>query len=185
MTPKQKAIEALELRKPEGLVPTFELEFQLTQELLGKEYHKGGVWEKATAKERDRMLHENAELYFDVARTLDYSIIMDTSSPDNDAITKTAKYIRELARDDYMIIVHGDATYSIPSGSNMVDTALAFFERPDEMKQKADQRVDNAIECGKELVDGGIDVLLCALITVSTMDRFSHQKCSVNSLLLI
>lgn len=161
MTPKQKAIEALELRKPEGLVPTFELEFQLTQELLGRDYQ--GMPENATAKERDRILHENAELYFDVARTLDYSIIMDTASPDNDAIIKTAKYIHELAGDDYMIIVHGDATYSIPSGSNMVDTAIAFFEKPDEMKERADQMVDGAIERGKKLVDGGIDgFALCA-----------------------
>ncbi len=42
MTPKQRAIIALERRPPPpGLVPTFELEFQLTQELLGKEFHTG------------------------------------------------------------------------------------------------------------------------------------------------
>jgi len=135
----------------------------ITQELLGREYHKGDVWKNATAKERDRMLHENAELYFNVARTLDYSIIMDTSSPDKESIIKTAKYIRELARDDYMIIVHGDGTYAIPSGSDMVDIAFAFFERPDEMKEKANQMVDNAIERGKQLVDGGLDgFALCA-----------------------
>jgi len=161
MTPKQRAIEALELRQPKGLVPTFELEFQLTQELLGRSYKR--VPDNATKKEREQILRENAQLYVDVAKTLDYSIIMDTSSPGNDGIIETAKYIRELSGDDYMIIVHGDATYSIPSGTNMVDTALAFFERPDDMKRRADQMVDNALERGKYLIDGGIDgFALCA-----------------------
>ena len=37
MTPREAIIEALHLRRPEGLVPHCELEFQLSQELLGKE----------------------------------------------------------------------------------------------------------------------------------------------------
>ena len=42
MKSRDRAIAALTLQPPPpGLVPTFELEFQLTQELLGKEYHEG------------------------------------------------------------------------------------------------------------------------------------------------
>jgi hypothetical protein len=32
MTPKERVIAALELRQPDDIVPTFELEFQLTDE---------------------------------------------------------------------------------------------------------------------------------------------------------
>jgi len=163
MTPKQKAITALELGQPEGLVPTLELQFQLTEELFGREYHVGGVWNKVTEKERDRMFHENAQLLVDVAKRLDYCIIMDTYSPDDDGHLRTVKLIRELAGDDYMIIVHGDATYSIPNGNNMTDFVVNLYERPDEMKRRADQMVTNALERGKKLVDGGMDgFALCA-----------------------
>ena len=34
MTPKDRAIAALELRQPDDIVPTFELEFQLTDEFF-------------------------------------------------------------------------------------------------------------------------------------------------------
>ena len=53
-TPKQNAITALECGIPEGLVPTFELEFQLTQELLGVEYHVGAVWQSATKNREEK-----------------------------------------------------------------------------------------------------------------------------------
>jgi uroporphyrinogen decarboxylase len=162
-TPKQNAITALERGIPDGLVPTFELEFQLTSELLCKEYHAGGVWNDAAGKERDLMFHENAELFVEVAETLDYSIIMDTKSPGEAGIIRNAKLIREMVGDKYLLIVHGDATYSIPDGDRMADFAVRMFERPDEMKRRADRMVDGAIERGKRLMDGGIDgFALCA-----------------------
>jgi len=161
MTPKQKAITALELGQPEGLVPTLELQFQLTEELFGRSYRGG--WDKASEKERDKMFHENAQLLVDVARRLDYCIIMDSYSPGDDGYIRTAKLIRELAGDDYIIIVHGDATYSIPGGGNMTDFVVQLYEQPDEVKRRADQMVTNALERGKKLVDGGIDgFALCA-----------------------
>ncbi len=164
VTPKGRAIAALELKKPvPGLVPTFELEFQLTQELLGKEYHAGNEWKEASSGERDRMLRENAELFVEVCETLDYSIIMDVKSPDEDGLIDTAKLIHELAGDDYMIICHGDATYSIPSGENMTDFVTKLFEHGDEVKREADDMVTQALERGKRLVDNGIDgFALCA-----------------------
>ncbi len=36
MNPKERVIAALELREPDDIVPTFELEFQLTSEFFGK-----------------------------------------------------------------------------------------------------------------------------------------------------
>jgi len=164
MKPKERAIAALELREPpEGLVPTFELEFQLTQELLGKEYHKGNAWRGVTRAERDRMLHENAELLVEVGERLDYCILMDTCSPDVEGHIETARLIKELSGDRFLVIVHGDATYAIPDGNHMVEYALWFAEKPDEAKRVADERVTAALERGRRLVDGGIDgFALCA-----------------------
>jgi uroporphyrinogen decarboxylase len=121
------------------------------------------VWQNATAQERDRMLHENAELFVEVAERLDYCAIMDTASPDLEAQIETVRLIRELAGDKYLLIVHGDATYAIPDGTNMIEAAVAFFERGDEMKANADRMVDGAMERAKRLIDGGMDgFALCA-----------------------
>ena len=162
-TPKQNAITALDGGIPEGLVPTFELEFQLTQELLGKEYHIGSVWQHATEKEREKMFHENAELFVEVAETLDYSIIMDTRSPSEKGIIRNIQLIHEMVGDKYLLIVHGDATYSIPDGNSMTDFVVRLVEAPDEVKRRADQMVETAIERGKRLIDAGLNgFALCA-----------------------
>jgi uroporphyrinogen decarboxylase len=164
MTPRERAIAALTLQPPPpGLVPTFELEFQLTQELLGKEFHEGEAWRRASPQERDRMLRENAELYIEVAERLDYSIIMVTRAPDEAGLAAIAREIRRLCGDRYLLICHGDGTYAIPNGDDMEEQAAAFFERPDEMKQHAARMVDRALERGKRLLDSGYDgFALCA-----------------------
>src|SRR5579884_1431503 len=99
MKPRERAIAALTRQPPPpGLVPTFELEFQLTQELFGKEYHEGAVWRGASSRERERMLRENAELYIQVAERLDYAILMITrGAPDEAGLAEIARAIRNLS----------------------------------------------------------------------------------------
>ncbi len=175
-TPKERAIAALERRPPlPGKVPTFELEFQLTQELLGKSFYRGEDWRGVTAAQRQRMLAHNAELYVEVAERLDYAIIMDTSSPDVEGIITTVNTIRRLVGDRYLLICHGDATFAIPTGSDMEEFAAAFFERPDEMHQIARDRVRQALERGKRLREEcGIDgFALCSDYCFNTGPFFS------------
>lgn len=165
-TPKQQAIWALERKppRPNSKVPTFELEFQLTQELLAKEYHHSHEFRNATASERDRLLKENAELYIEVAERLDYSIIMIVHAPDDEALGQTIRHIRDMVGDRYLLIAHGDATFAIPSGSDMEEVAAAYFEKPDEMHTIAARNVQWALQRGKRLrEDYGIDgFALCA-----------------------
>lgn len=163
MTPKQQAIEALELRRPPGLVPAFELEFQLTEERFGRSFPTHAAFANATEKERDRLYHETAELFILIAETYDWNILMDTRSPGDEGYLRTVKIVREMVGDKYLYIVHGDATYAIPDGTHMVQHAVDFFERPDEMKRNADRMVDRALARGRRLVDNGIDgFALCA-----------------------
>jgi len=165
-TPKERAIAALELKPPlPGKVPTFELEFQLTQELLGREFHRdAAVWQRATATERARMIQENADLYVAVAERLDYAIIMIVGPHSKADIAAMVNHIRRQVGDRYLLICHGDATFAIPSGSEMEEMAVAFFERPDEMHHLASERVRRALEWGRYLREEcGLDgFALCA-----------------------
>lgn len=166
LTPKQQAIWALECKppRPHSKVPTFELEFQLTQELLGKEYHHWHEFQQATTAQRERMLRENAELYVQVAERLDYCIIMVVHAPDDDGLGQILLDIRRLVGDRYLLIAHGDATFAIPTGSDMMEVATAFFERPHEMHQVAKRNVEQALQRAKRLHEQyGIDgFALCA-----------------------
>lgn len=75
LTPRERAIAAFNLREPDDIVPTFELQFQLAEWLLGKRHITREELENASGAEYDRLLHKNAELYLEEAERLDYSLI--------------------------------------------------------------------------------------------------------------
>jgi uroporphyrinogen decarboxylase len=166
ITPKERAINALTLQPPlPGKVPTFELEFQLTQELLGKAFYRTReVWEAATPAGRRRMIQENGDLYIEVAERLDYAIIMIVGPHDKEDMAAIVNYIRDRVGDRYLLICHGDATFAIPTGADMEEMAIAFFERADEMHHLARRRVQEALARAKYLrQECGLDgFALCA-----------------------
>ncbi|MDD3093926.1 MAG: hypothetical protein PHV04_07340, partial [Clostridia bacterium] len=72
MIPRDRAVTALSGGIPDE-IPTFELEFQLSMELLGKEFLKQEELNKMSSKEKDIALHENAEFMIEVYEKLEYS----------------------------------------------------------------------------------------------------------------
>ena len=74
MTPRERAEAALNLQIPD-MVPTFELEFQLAEEMFGKPFLTQRDLEGKSASERDRLIKENAEYMLEVYEALEYSII--------------------------------------------------------------------------------------------------------------
>lgn len=75
MTPREAIIESLNLRRPEGLVPHCELEFQLSEEMFGKPALRGHMLDDVGADERERMLQENAEMWVECAERFNWSVI--------------------------------------------------------------------------------------------------------------
>lgn len=162
MTPKERAVTALSLGVPDQ-VPTFELEFQLTKDLLGKEYLTQQVLNETPENEHERLLKANAELFIQVAEMLEYSIIPLQAVSDINALTVMAKYIRQLVGDRYMIWAHADGTFSIPDGDHMVEFSYWLFDKPQEAHETAKKRVDAAVERAKRLFDAGVDCfILCS-----------------------
>jgi len=162
MTPKERAIAAFNLEQPDE-VPTFELVFFPTQEAFGEDYKPAHDWEDLSDKEREATAEHNARLYLKVARRYNYSIIFETFAGTSDHSVAIAKKIREMAGDDYLIVRHGDATYSIPDGNTMEQFFVDLFEKKDEMKQRAADMVTNALENNKAYLDNGFDgFALCA-----------------------
>ena len=140
MNPKERAIAALELRQPDDIVPTFELEFQLTREFFDKDFRN---LRKLSGRELDLGIGYNAELFIQIAETFDYSIIRTGD-------TRILRKLVELGADrKYLLCGEADGTMSIPNGENMVNIAVRLFEEADQIKKGLDNAVDNAIKSGK------------------------------------
>lgn len=161
MTPKERAIAALTLRTP-GMVPTFELEFQLEDLMFGKPFLRSKDLAGKSTSERDRLIKENAEYMIQVYETLEYSII-PVHYLDIDGTKATASHIRKLTGERFMLTTQGDGTFAIPSGDEMLDFVYWLTDFPEEVKEVAQKNADKAVERNKELIDSGFDsFILCS-----------------------
>ncbi len=160
MTPRESFIAALERRTPVGRVPHFELEFFLTMEAFGRvhpSHRRFRQW--AQMSEQERRLHRRdvADLYvtalehFGLAGT----IFNSAAGWTEDDTRLSLEYARERAGQQHFIPLHGDATYSIPGGKDMMDFIMKLADQPDEMKAEAQRRVDAALERGKRIKSWG------------------------------
>ena len=154
MTPKERVIAALELRQPDDIVPTFELEFQLTDEYLGKNFRSYG---DLTPKELEAAIKYNAELFVEIAAKLDYSILR----------TGDTRFMKEWVSTGidktYLICGEADGTMGIPNGENMIEVSRRLFEDAETLKRELDRSADGAIESGKRQIDAGAECLtMCA-----------------------
>ena len=163
MTPRESIIEALHLRRPEGLVPHCELEFQLSWELVGKEAVRANHLENVTEAERDRLLCENAEMWIQIADRFKWSVITGLHWLGIEDQVRSFKIIRDLVGDQYMLSAFMDGTFSIPSGESMMQHVVWLTEQRDEAHTQAQASVDGAIETARRLIGEGAEIVfMCA-----------------------
>ena len=168
MTPRERFIAALERRPIPGRVPHFELVFFLTMEAFGKihpsqrTYHQ---WDQMTERERNLHRSEMADVFIMTAARYEHSAIFLHPNPGRDEeVLRLIDLVREKSGDTYFLMLHGDATYSIPNGEDMMAWTEWLYTNMDEAKRKAQQDVDRALENAERLAKhGGLDgFALCA-----------------------
>lgn len=161
MTPRERAVAALTLQIPDE-VPTFELEFQLEKEMFGKRFANHTDLQGKTAKEREKILKENAEYMLHVYESLEYSII-PIHYFDWEGMMDTARIIRKMTGDRFMLTTHGDGTFALPDGNDMYEFAYSIADDPEGMKAKAESMAQDAVERNKRMADAGFDsLILCS-----------------------
>jgi len=170
MTHRERARIALTGGQPD-FVPTFELVFHETERDFGGRTFYGRPEESdRTGKMHREMLEHNAQLYVDIGRRFDHSIIMVTSVPGGrdewpaeDDVADTVKIIRDKTGDEFFIVAHGDATYSIPNGTGMMEFSYRIVDDPEGLKVEAQTRVEQTIPRAEKLMKAGLDgFALCA-----------------------
>ncbi len=174
MTPKDRFIAALERRPLSGRVPHFELVFFLTMEAFGKLHTSQrhyGQWQQMEEKERQLHRNDMANLFIMTAEHYEHSAIFLHPNPGgHEELFRLIDIIREKSGDRYFLMIHGDATYSIPDGNAMTDFSYRIADDPEGLKSQASAMVDHALASAERIkAHGGLDgFALCADYCLNT-----------------
>ena len=155
MTERERFISALKREKIEGRVPTFELVFFLTMEVLGKvhpshrSYHQ---WNQSGAKEKELHLRDMAFCHTEIAKLYGHSAIFVHPNPnDFESTVRLLRIIRETTGMEYYICMHGDPTFGIPNGDRMLDFSARIYEDPQGILAEQEQRLNKMVEFAEKM----------------------------------
>ncbi len=158
-TPRERFLAALERRPPKGRVPHFELVFFLTMEAFGKVHpsHRSyGQWDQMEEKERALHRADMADLYVATAERFEHSAIFLHPNPDTlEETVRLIEAVREKSGDRYFLMLHGDATYGVPSGEQMVEFCARLADEPEKVKSDAEGMVERALQRARRLKEAG------------------------------
>ena len=125
-------------------------------------YHQ---WVQMEEKERELHRRDMADVYIATAERFEHSAILLHPNPGGvEETCRLVELIRERSGDRYFIMRHGDATFSLPSGDQMVDFSYRLADEPEKIHAEAAKMVDDAIRNAERYAKhGGLDgFALCA-----------------------
>ena len=159
MTNRERFIRTLKCEPIGGQVPTFELVFFLTMEAFGKVHPSHRFyeqWNQMSYRERSLHMNEMAQLYIDTAKRYGHSAIFIHPNPgDVENIQWLLELIREKSGDEYYIMMHGDPTWAIPDGENMMEFSARMFDEPEKLNEESRIRVEQSLELAAKLDEKG------------------------------
>jgi uroporphyrinogen decarboxylase len=180
MTERERFIKALRCEPLTGRVPHFELVFYLTMEAFGKvhpEHRSYHQWNQMEKKEQELHLADMADVFIQTAERYHHSAIFVHPNPtDTESSIRLLEKIREKSGDKYFLMMHGDPTFSIPDGDNMMAFTARLFEEEAAVKREAQQNLEwslrraEQIAAHKGLLDG---FALCSDYCFNTNPFFS------------
>jgi len=150
MEPGEKFKLALERKPIKGRVPHFEQVFFLTMEAFGRihpSHRNYSQWDQMSETERQLHRKDMAEIFVETAETFHHGAIF--LHPNPWSIEETIRMIdivRDMVGRKYFLMIHGDATFGIPSGNHMMEFVERIADEPEKVKQDAEKRVDDALE---------------------------------------
>jgi uroporphyrinogen decarboxylase len=176
MSKKENMAAALERRQPKSgdVVPIWELEFHLWDKFSGRHVVVGREFEKLTAKEQEKALHSNAEIFNEVSEKLNFSAITVPGgyweiAPGEPAYfwlpekvrPEQIKIFHQMAP-EVMLITGASGTLGIPEAANFEEFSIKLFTEPEEIDRLARKRLQDGVDATKRLVECGIDAVYSA-----------------------
>ena len=162
VTQREGFIAALEGRPPRGRVPHFELVFFLTMEAFGRVHpvqRSYTQWAQMSETERRLHLKDMAEIYILTARRYEHSaIFLHCPIPGDEAAFQLVDEVRRQAGDEFFLMMHGDATYAIPTGTDVMEFCGRLADNPQAGRDEAARKVEAALARGERFRrHGGLD----------------------------
>ena len=180
MTPKEAFIAALRRQPISGHVPHFEMVFCLTAESVGKLHpyqRQYSQWHQMSLPEKKWHINDVADAHLEIAKKYHhYAIFVHSPFGDFDATKELLRAIREKGEDRYFLMMHGDPTFAIPSGEDMIEFSARLYEEAEEMKAQAQKSTDWHLSdyacplAEEKLLDG---LILCSDYCFNTNPFFS------------
>ena len=176
MKPRERMINALNFTEPDDTVASWDIEFHLYQQLLGKTPIVGMEFDKLSEREKERAVNKNAEIFIETAEKLDVSAICALpgyweNAPGIPAVlwirepkwrSAQIKACKDAGGDKYFIIAVSDSTVGIPPGNKLEEFAVMLYEQPDEFVKLLEIRLQAGIDEGMRAAEQGADALLNA-----------------------
>jgi uroporphyrinogen decarboxylase len=162
MTPRERFIQTLEGQPLKGRVPHFELVFFLTMEAFGKVHPSHRFYNQwVQMEEKERQLHRDdmAELFIATAERYEHSAIFLHPNPSMlEETLRLIDLVRDKSGERYFLMLHGDATFSIPGGDQMAAFSYRLVDDPQGLKKEAAEWVDHTLERAERIQrNGGLD----------------------------
>ena len=146
MTERERFIKALKREPIVGHCPTFELVFFLTLESIGKIHpsqQSFGQWSQMSDIEKKMHIDYFADMYIETAEKYHHSAIFVHPNPgDFDNTVRLLETIREKSGDKYFLMMHGDPTFSMPDGENMMEFTERLYEDVEGVKRDAEKNLN-------------------------------------------
>lgn len=171
MTKKEDLVSALTNRKPDSMVPLWELEFHLWDKVSGRHLILGKEYLELSAKEKETALHQNAEIFLQVCELCNFSALTLPSQfweigpgipayywMPEDARIDQAKVLRKISSQDLVLVANCSALLGIPMGEDYVKFAYLLYDSPKEVSALAEQKLQEGIQAAVRFRDAGVEV---------------------------
>jgi uroporphyrinogen decarboxylase len=154
--------------RPGERVPHFELVFFLTMEAFGRvhpNHRRYAQWDQMEPGERQLHRRDMADLYVRTAERFGHDAIL--LQPNPGTLEETLRLVdlaNERGEGRYCLMLHADATYSVPPGDRMTDFAYRLVDDPEGVHDQAERMVEEQLRrCAALAEHGGVEALaLCA-----------------------
>ena len=158
LTPRQRAIEALERRRPPGPVPTCELAFNLYEDWLGHPPTDLGLAQQADPTRRKAILRQFARETAEVYRQMDHCIITHWI-PDEFKLAELIEAYRDETGDEFMLGFPADGTRGFPKDGDLQAFTFRFVDEPEKVHEESKQNIDEALARAERMKQAGADVV--------------------------